>query len=503
MSLTFIESLPNNTRLATEICIVGAGPAGITLAMALDKAGVSTILLESGSFESETETQSLYTTTSNGIGYSGANTRLRQFGGSSNCWSGWCRPMDEEDFRKREYIPHSGWPIEYAEYVRYLPDAHVICEIGEVDYSLNNWKSEFSKPLRDYPILKSKQLNNGIWQHSPPTRFGLKYRANIEASSNCTAILHANVTSVSLAGSFITGVQAKNFTGNVINVSARLYVLACGGIENARMLMTLNGVGKPALGNEYGLVGRFFSDHMIFKNILDFYPITNHLRQYIDLIPVSSETPHAVTPWVSVEKKLRKRLRLSNTTLRLQRAIAVSEKYKAKHLIWKWLRQIHEQDRNTALEFSQMPSVIISEMIPNPDSRIELNHRLDALGVPQVRLDWRVQHEDLQSADITAKLIAQECLRLGVARSSAVKVPDMTALNESEFWVGNHHYGTTRMASNPQLGVVDQNCQVHSLPNLFIAGSSVFPTTGSCTPTLSIVAISLRLAEYLHERLSA
>jgi len=502
MSLVTLESLPADKPLSTDICIVGAGPAGITLALTLDKAGISTVLLESGGLEAEAATQALYNTVSTGLPYSGSDTRRRQFGGSSNCWSGWCRPLDPADFKPHDTIPLSGWPIPYAEYAQHLPEAHSLCELGKVDYSLEYWQSRLPPPWNKHPHVSSPSIHSGVWQHSPPTRFGRKYRSMLERSTNCTVILHANAVSSHVEGRRVTEIEARSLGMKRLRIKANYFILACGGIENPRLLLTLNGHGRPALGNEYGLVGRYFTDHLIFHDLLTLYPLTPHLHLYVDQLPLGTSPPQALTPWLGLSRPLQAQHGVSNTTLRLQRATQLRETDSAGAAVWNALSRLHGASGASFPHRKRMAAVMISDIIPNRESRISLDHLKDALGMPRARINWRIKAEDLASMRRSAELLAHETLRLGIARGSPAHVPALSDMDNSAYWIGYHHYGTTRMATDPRHGVVDTNCRLHSLENLYVAGSSIFPTPGASTPTLSVVALALRLGKHLKQRLA-
>lgn len=501
MSLASIEALTGTPALDTDVCIVGAGPAGIALALRLDALQIRSVVLESGRADDDSDTQALYRTDTDGIPYSGELTRRRRFGGSSNCWAGWCRPLDPQDFTARAHIPHSGWPFDFAEYLEYLDAASTLCELGEPRFDLGYWRSRLEKPWDEQPDIVDEQLRSGVFQHSPPTRFASRYRAELERSSHSVVVLGANVTRAHLAGRQAVHLIARNLQGAQLEVRARYFVLACGGIENARLLLSLNGTDRPALGNEYDQVGRHFTDHLIFHRQLDVFPTGSAIKAYVDMLPTQHpDRPHAVTPWLGMTTRIQEAERLSNTTLRFDRPQPLSDDEVDTRTVWNGLASSQQRESDGSSIPERMTAVFISEILPNPDSRVTLAEESDALGMPRARITWRISPADIDSIRRSAERIGRTLWRLGLARPGPVRVPDPDTLDNRSFWIGNHHYGTTRMSDDPRHGVVDKNGRVHSLDNLYVTGRSIFPTTGAATPTLSIVMLALRLANHLEQR---
>lgn len=494
--------MQNVNNIDTDVCIVGAGPAGISLALSLDEAGVRTVLLESGGIEPDSTIQSLNEMNSIGRPYSGSATRRRQFGGNSNCWSGWCRPLDPIEFKPRDYINGSGWPIDYQEYARYLSRAHVLCELGPLDYNFSNWQKKIFGQADNYPQVKSSVLESGVFQHSPPTLFGRKYRDKLEASRSCTVVLHATATATNLSGRVLESMKARSINGKTLAIKANYFVLACGGIENARLLLTLNGVGRPGLGNEYDQVGRYFTDHLILHDYMSIYPLSRHLRPYVDKVSTRGRVPHAITPWLRMKDEMQKKHKVINSTVRLNRPVPAEVNSVTKNTIWPKLFGFESGDNIVIPEMENMAPVMIFDVLPNPDSRITIGRAKDAFGVQRGVINWQIMDRDLEYIWKLARIYSGEYMRLGYARTSPLLLSEDRVLRESDYYIGYHHYGTTRMSHDPQYGVVDINCRVHSLDNLYIAGSSVFPTPGASTPTLSIVALVLRLGDHLKTRMA-
>ncbi|HEX7649628.1 MAG TPA: FAD-dependent oxidoreductase, partial [Noviherbaspirillum sp.] len=249
----------------TTVCIIGGGVAGITLAMELDKKGIDVVLLESGGFNPDDDTRDLYRGEDVGEWrYNFADgSRSRFLGGSSNCWGGWCRPLDPWDFEKRDWVAHSGWPFGLSELAPYYERTHALLKLGPNNFDPDFWERSINRSdVRRIPLVSGK-VRDTISQFSPPARFGKLYRDKLKRSQRVRVFLYANATNIDTdrAGRTVTHIDIATLTGIRAKVTAKTYVLATGGIENARLLLASNKVLPAGLGNGHDLVGRFFMDH--------------------------------------------------------------------------------------------------------------------------------------------------------------------------------------------------------------------------------------------------
>jgi len=249
-------------EIEADLCIIGAGAAGITLAREFSRSGVRVCLLESGGLEYEPEIQALYEGVDTGFQESSSvgNSRLRFLGGATNHWVGRCAPYGEMDFKERPWIPHSGWPIRKQDLNHYYQAAQTLFEIGPYQYNMTEipWVKNEALPL-DPGVIAAR-----VWQMSPPTRFGTKYRHDLEQARNVFVYLHANVTELEIGKNSprVRVARIRTLDGKTGFARAKYFVLACGGIENARILLLSNREESGGLGNRYGLVGRFYMDHL-------------------------------------------------------------------------------------------------------------------------------------------------------------------------------------------------------------------------------------------------
>lgn len=507
----------DNKAIEADLCIVGAGAAGITLARSLAGSGVRVCLLESGGLEFDADIQSLAggsdTGFSEGAGVRGA--RLRQFGGSTNHWVGHCAPYEKSDFEERSWIPHSGWPIRKHDLDPYYERAQKLLELGPYEYDLNRIPETKGR----IPSFDPDKILARTWQMSPPTRFGTRYRDELEKARNIAVYLYATVTELETGkgASRVRTARIRTLDGKSGIAHAKYFVVACGGIENARLLLLSNRMAPNGLGNQNDLVGRFYMDQLRVEYAAIAYVKDNQVFE-----PISDEFSSGgvrYKPLLCPAEEAQRRDKTLNWCAEIR-------KVPPEHAEWR----VAARDIRDALragewpdDFSDKAWAVLSDLdsvvehfyerlqpqplwflgrcecAPDPDSRIMLTAERDALGQNRIQRNWLVTEREKQTLRSAMRLIGEELGRLGLGR---VKLPDWLVQENNEWpepqWgVGVHQIGTTRMADDPRQGVVDRNCRVHSTENLFIVGSSVFPTSGYTHPTLTTGAMALRLADHL------
>ena len=503
------RQLPENTLIEGDICIVGTGPAGLSMALQFDHTKTRVILLEGGGLDYDEQIQDFYAGQSTGQKYYPLkSTRLHYFGGTSNHWSGYCSPYDPLDFEKRDWIPHSGWPIKRTDLDPYYARAQSIVDLGPYEYDVAYWQKQdpgLRSLLPDNPSVWNK-----VWQFSPPTRLAKKYGPQIMDSKNIHLYTYANLVDIT-ANEPVTSIQSltvTNLAGKKHTVKAKRFVLACSTIQNARILLSCNKQAKNGLGNDHDLVGRFFMEHLQIKSAWLFLPNPDPLKLYnIDPGVTKMRCELAITP--EMQKKFRI---LSGTASLLPFGIAQN----AKSSIETWnsddprksltnFRTSNAASRQKAPPASLKASnrFLLStriEQAPNPNSRVTLDPTdKDALGMHRSVLHWELTPFEKRSVRTMYELIGQEVGRAGVARLQLMEhLQDPSDNTWPEFTSGGwHHMGTTRMSDDPHTGVVDANCKLHGIDNLYIAGASCFVTAAAPNPTLTIIALSLRLSDHL------
>ena len=536
-----IQELPENTLIESDICIVGAGAAGITLAQEFIGQPYQVCLLESGGLDFEEATQSLYQGENLGVSYFPLQeSRARYLGGSTNLWAGWSRPFDDIDFEKRPWMPNSGWPIAQAELNPYYQRAQKISGLGSDKYDFVDWEDAL-KELQLCRLPLGEQIETYIWQIVPPShlRFGQAYKAELEQASNIKTYLHANVVEIETndPARSVTRLRVATLEGKKFWVNAKAFILAVGGIENPRLLLASNQVQSNGLGNQNDLVGRFFMEHPYLKSgeiefseppvlytkdnikVSETYlgtalGLSKKVQQEEQILNFCTRLVTVLPDWVEAFNRLKFKLRGKKGIFHEAfPTITEGQRYRDERSVLEDLSKvIANLDRIAARAYNKLFNKsfytgqsnlcqlhLIGEQAPNPDSRVKLSSERDRLGVNRVQLDWRLSPIDKYTIERSQQIIAEELARSGLCQLK-------TELCNDASWdlvVGSyHHMGTTRMSVNPTQGVVNENCQVHGINNLYVAGSSVFPTSGLSNPTLTLIALAIRLADHLKETMA-
>jgi choline dehydrogenase-like flavoprotein len=523
------------TEFVCDICIVGAGPAGITIADRLRQSGLKIVLLESGGFDPELPTQRLFRGTNDGHAYYRLDAcRFRLFGGSTNRWGGWCRPLEPVDFTKRDWLPHSGWPITSDALQSYHADAAALFELSDSRFDLAAWRDRLPRPF----ALDGSDFESVVFQYSPETNFGEAYGPRLIASANVSVFIYANLTRIELdADSQRVGrLTVAALTGRTCSIVPKAVVLAAGGLENARLLLAAVADRPAGLGNEHNMVGRFFQEHL---HVPAGHLLVRRAAGGRKFYRKASYGGVVVRGVIAPTAEARERRRLLSTSIAIETAgynfgtpflgwppqvtfgpinayrklrfgrfaeLAAAFKRNAERtsgvatrlLTWQSAQAARLRAGDVTSDEVVCSLYFRSEQAPDPDSRLTLSDRRDALGMPELRLDWRVNQVDIDA--ISGWLAALD----GDVRAAQLgRVVPPRAGWERKIIGGPHHIGTTRMSASARSGVVDAQCRVHSVENLYVAGSSVFVTGGYANPTFTLVALALRLADTLRDRLRA
>jgi len=531
------RQVPQDTILESDICIVGAGAGGIAIARELIGDSRSVIVLESGGYELDWTTQALYEGENVGLSYSALQTgRSRYFGGSSNCWGGWCRPLDEIDFQVRDWVPYSGWPISRADLEPYYARACEVCDVGTQDYDPDDWEPRVAEDGHSFLHFQGNRVETQVSQVSREPKLGHAYKEQIQAASNVSVYLHANAVELEASDNAaeVTGVRIATLDGNKFRVSSKLFVLATGGIENARLMLASNRVQSAGLGNQNDLVGRYFMEH---PRLDTGEFVLNDPAATVDLYDVQYTYFHApigASLGLTAETQREEKLLNYKTWILSVYYGEDSRGGEALKNLYRAIRKTTMPDHfmetnagfwgrnigNVMLDFPSTAAVILGrlskskrlvkkrvlanlcEAVPDPESRVMLSDQKDALGQHRVRLDWRLNPMEKYTIRRAQEIIGEELEQSGIGRvESHLRAEDDNHWPEDLEW-GWHHMGTTRMHDDPKQGVVDRDCKVHGLANLYVAGSSVFPTGGSDLPTMTVVALALRLADRLKDALA-
>ncbi len=524
-------------KLRADVCIVGAGPAGLTVAYELRDSGLEVLVLEAGPADPPAAGVPVRSTHNVGLPYDPAVTRSAGVGGSSVLWDivtpagpdrVRLRELDELDLEARGLSSVPGWPLGWSELAPHYRRARELFGLGALDTS------------REGPVVG--RLVRRAYSFGPRAVFTTEIPAALAAHPRVRVMAGWTVTEVMTAedGHRVTHLRCSSADHGAALVEAGAYVLAGGGIENARLLLASRRVRPAGLGNAHDLVGRYFMEHPHYLSGV-FIPAGDQVpppaedgRRPWDIVVSGG---HARQDKFAVDPALLRHHGLLNAAYKVQRHTGpampafghdgrvdqpVVDAYTALRAAVRRRSPVEVTPRQLARLAAYAPQLArhayerispvtgrsawhttlrvraMGEQEPTRHSRLTLAPTLDRLGVPEARLDWRLSDLDIRSMVEGQRLIADD---LGALLGGRV-VTLLGRDGEPRPVGGAHHMGTTRMSSSPRDGVVDPQCRVHDVSNLYIAGSSVFPTGGAANPTLTLVALAARLAGHLARELT-
>ena len=536
--------------LQFDVCIVGSGPAGITLAREISRSGLRVALLESGGDKPVEEIQNLNTgAVESAHGYEEqtlSKGRCRQFGGTSNLWNHKVRggaadyiryvPLDEIDFERRDWVPESGWPFGRRDLQPFYDLAQRVCGVGKLDFRGFETETKRSQPWQ------TEKIESVVSQFGSSEIFLHQNRRDLFRDERVTVILQALLLRLQMdpLSRAITSAQAGLRDGRKFQVRAKAFVLAAGGLENARILLLQDHIHPDGLGNQYDMVGRCFMDHpqiklgtlvpsssavferarfydqhdlggksMMFK--LHIRPEVMRREKMLNLCAVM--VPHfkdlrsngrAILHqllfrgprflWRHRSSKHRGPSQIGGEAPRSLRQRLLEDYYSEGCCGWSRLRGFERR-------FSEFGIHSLVEQSPDPSNRIMLQEQTDTFNQRKTKLLWRWNELDLRSIRQAQQIFREELAAAGIGTFTPVE--EAIGAPSRRFSSPHHFLGTTRMHDDPRKGVVNANCQVHDVPNLYIAGGSVFPTGGFANPTLTIVALTLRLGTHLLSELQS
>ena len=514
-----------------DVCITGGGPAGISLALELSDGGLKVCLVESGGKTNKIKNQKLNKVKNIGIHYKDLSIQRSRFlGGASNLWGGNCIPLDPFDFRKTS-VREESWPFQYESLEKYIKKAEKLMDIDNFAFG-RDIQEKINLPLKNG---ENDQFEWKVWKFCDfPFKFSLRFFERLESDKNITVILNANLVDVETADEkkYITAATFKTLTGKICKIKASDFVLACGGVENARLLLNFHERKSLNITAEARLLGKNFAEHpnatvgyLIGKNAKNVY--ANHAIKYLD-------GNRAVKAGLGIKIETREKFGLLNGIISIwpipiesktfSRARSLLQLLKNRELSFKTLftaimvmpsipllvphiyKRFKGRPINVIHEINRFDVRLMSETYPNTESCVNLIDDLDTLGIKRASLNWQLSSKDRHSFIEIAKLAKnhfekEEDVELVLHDWIFDETKDWTSYINTNGHYG-HHMGTTKMGSSSLNSVVDQNSKVHSMDNLYIAGSSVFPTFGYANPTLTIVALSIKLAEFFKKNSS-
>lgn len=539
------DEVPRGTVLRADVCVVGGGPAGIALALSLSGRGLAVLLLEAGRQPLDPLAQALYEGELANPSHSPPHRyRMRGLGGSSTRWGGRCMPFDPIDFEQRDWVGATGWPIAHEELLPHYAAANRLAEAGRFAYDAR--EALPGSPPMISGFASDIVRTTGIERFSCPTDFGQRYARRLRLAPDVQVFEGAVCTAIRLQsdGSAVDWLDIATLAGNRLRAKARAVVLAAGGLETARLMLCSNDVVPQGVGNRHDVVGRYYMCH-IAGNVgtLEIRGTPADVRHGYEVSPDGVYCRRRL----SIAAARQRREGLLNAVARLHfpritdpahGSGVLSGLFLARRFIsYEYGRRLHDPQAPSMAAYARhlrnlvcdgadtaaflghwlarrtlaprkFPSVILrnrtnrfslevqGEQLPHPASRVTLGDALDPLGMRRLRVDWRYQAQDIDSLGRTLDLMATELARTGAGRLHFRRdALEEDLLRHGAY--GGHHIGTARMGRDPRSSVVDPQCRVHSVRNLFVAGSAVFPTSSQANPTLTLVALSLRLAQHL------
>ncbi len=538
----------------TDVCIVGSGPAGITLARELSGQSMRVCVLESGDFGvAEGATHALSEVDHEGtFAQVNPDQRNRRFGGNASFWGVQLKhssrgvrliPFQASDFERREGVPYSGWPFTREQLEPFYARAQAALGAGPYRYDLHHWTTREAQP---FPFADDS-LQTSMFMFGNGDVITREYRREMHAHESTTVYCNANAVELATdeTGQWVRRVRVATVAGRGFWVNAKLVILAAGGVENAQLLLLSNKTHQHGIGNAHDLVGRFFMDHPIIEAghiipndrgifdraalydkrnvdgacVMGGLTLSDRLVRERQLLNLTSWLfPRPLWYWGQEAQAARHRLTSGQSFARGVGGVWQDAKRFARGAHWlvdslrnkleaapppAWPNLAtggwSEQQANKARAFGLFELVQLVEQAPDPENRVVLSDRLDVLGRRRSRLVSRWREADQRGVDVGQGILDQALRAAGLGRFEPRRGPDGELIFSS--LGAAHHMGTTRMDPSPRQGVVDEHCRVHGVNNLFVAGSSVFPTGSSLNPTLTIVALAARLADHVKLRL--
>lgn len=500
--------------LESDVCIVGAGATGLTLARELAGTSLSVVVLEAGGERRQPGSDALNVADSTGpLPIDAASARARVFGGTSTLWAGQCLRLEPEDFERHDWVPSSGWPFPMSELEPFYTRAERLLGIDAV-YDERVWRPFRIAP----PPLDPDRLVARSTVYPRRVDLGSVLRGPLSAATNVRVLLHANAVRVKRDRDAGSSVRALSSDGRVLDVRSRAVALCCGGIENARLLLLSD------LGSGDDLVGRFFQEHpngfvgevvdADHKRLQDMFAMLYRRgRRFLPRLVLSAANKAegeflgcaAVLvfehPPGSAAESAKGLLRAARAR---RRPLDVERRLRALGAgapgLTALLYRRYVLGRSPASPPSRIRLQAFCEQRPDPTSRVTLGGRRDALGTRIADVRWSLTDDEVRTMQAMAETVGVELERLGLGRVHAA--PWLLEGGRPPVQESYHHMGTTRMAAEPQNGVVDPHGRLHDGEGIYCTGPSCFPTSGYANPTLTGIALSIRLADHLRQRLS-
>lgn len=534
-----ITSDPASVARHYDVCVMGSGPAGLAVALGCEQRGLSVIVLEAGMAGAGVASLDPTTTILDPARHVPLDVGASQrFGGTSSAWGGLCVALDAIDFEARAHVPHSGWPIAHAEVAQWEDAASRFLGCGAPDASSGCAEWDLAGGL-------DASVTGRLARH---WNLGRHWHDHIARSARLHVLLGARMIDLEIdpergavSGLTLTRGEAPR---------AGSYVIACGGLRSTALLLGIQRRHPAAFGSADGPLGRFYMGHLtgeIATIVLDRAEDARHLLYRLDRD--GTPTQRRLRP----RDALQRSAALLNTAFTLRsppltdslhgngalsiaylasripslRNLFASQRFRKEGMqaidgrLASHLANVLKHPGATALDSARLlsqarveklPLILLnrggryslryhSEQAPNPDSRVWLGSQ--AKTGPELCIDFRYQEEDARSVVRAHEALDAALQASGKGRLEYWHPPgERLSAVLAQAGDGYHQLGTTRMGDDPAGSVVDRDCRAHGVRNLFIASSSVFPTSAAANPTFPMICLSLRLAHHIADSLA-
>jgi choline dehydrogenase-like flavoprotein len=500
-----------------DVCVVGAGAAGILLATELAAAGRRVTLLEGGGRRQEDISQEIYRSELVGLPHHGVHDgRFRTYGGTTTQWGGEILELDSFDFEPRAHVAGSGWPFPKSTLIPYYERALIFAGLRRVERDDEAVRASLAlkavDPGHEFRMLYSR--------FCPETNFAVLHARELTSSRRLSIYTHANVVELVLKdqGDAIEGVRVRGFSGREALVTAHQFVFCLGGIETTRLLLQPRTQGTaPWQAN--GMLGRYFQDHISLNGIPIRVMGPQPVHDYFGYRTAKGFRYHSKIQLTQSEQLARKTLNVVGTinpfrhfdadrerarnTLRAAirggKRPAVPEGLNtARHLPGIAAQFLQRRVRGEEPAWKRTMLSLHSEQLPLSASAISLSDERDGLGLRRTRLNWQISDEEVETLRTYVRVATGAFQRKGFA---IVDPPrgfyEDADLVRSMCCDSFHHIGGTRMSVSPADGVVNPNLQLHGVANAFVCSLSVFPCSGFSNPTHTLLALAMRLSDQL------
>jgi hypothetical protein len=520
-----LRSSPDDGPQSAETLIIGSGAVGLTMAIDLARAGRQVILLEAGGRGVDAESQAYFKNARwrdqqlQGLHLG----RFRLLGGTTNFWGGQLVEFDQIVFGKRPWVADIAWPITRQDLDPHYERVYELLGMGHHLSDETVWKR-----LSVTPPALGDDLDMYFSAWAPQSNLATLFESEIKSSAKLCAFVNAPAVALESdeSGKRVTGVRVRTAAGKARHFSARHVILANGTVEIARLLKLPLGDGRRAPWSDNPWLGKGFTDHIdcfgghvtpldkkrfhdLFDNAyldgIKYAPklkLSEALQQQRELLGVtafflfnSSLQEHLANAKLLARSLFRGRLHAVPNPLELLSSVRVAIPMIVRYL--RYRRMYNPADQGIQLR-------LMGEQLPLVESSIHLGEQCDALGMPIVEMDWRIDGREIETLATIGELVARylEREQLATVRLDAALVGRDPGLTK-QFGDYYHQMGMARMAATAAEGVVDRNLKVFGTDNLHVAGAAVYPSTGFANPTFTAMALGVRLADAIRAGRSA